>query len=232
MDCAIFLPCRAGSQRVKKKNVRSFAGIDGGLLQIKMEQILGISSARIIMISTNDPLVVEVVRQFDDPRIIIDDRPEELASSATSTDDLIRYVPSVLQAEHILWTHVTSPFVTADVYNDVLDVYQKSVEEGHDSLMSVTSLQKFIWNEQGPLYDVSKENWPRTQTIAPLYEVNSAVFLAPLSVYEQQGNRIGKNPFLYKMEDEVAFDIDWEHEFMLAEQIFLQQQDCGEAVIP
>lgn len=228
MEIGIFLPCRAGSQRVKKKNVRPFAGIDGGLTRIKMEQLIGVQEASVIMVSTNDPEVIDVVKQFDDPRIVIDDRPEELASSSTSTDELIRYVPSVLQADHILWTHVTSPFVSAAIYNEALIVYKDALENGHDSLMGVTPLHKFIWDDNGPLYDVSEENWPRTQTIAPLYEVNSAMFMAPLSIYSEQGNRIGRNPFLYKMNDDVAFDVDWESEFAIAEQIFRQQQGRAE----
>ena len=30
-----FLPCRKGSQRIPDKNVKPFAGIEGGLLKIK-----------------------------------------------------------------------------------------------------------------------------------------------------------------------------------------------------
>lgn len=220
MDLAVFLPCRAGSQRVKNKNVRPFAGINGGLTQIKMEQLLGIKEARIIMVSTNDPLVVDIVRKFDDQRIVIDNRPEELASSNTSTDDLIRYVPSVLNAEHILWTHVTSPFLTASIYNNALSAYRKALSKGYDSLMSVTLLHKFIWNNKGPLYDVSKEIWPRTQTIEPLYEVNSGIFITTRDIYMRDGNRIGQNPFLYEMGEDISFDVDLEIQFSIAEKFF------------
>ena len=38
----VFIPCRAGSERVPEKNTRSFAGLDGGLLKIKLDQILRI----------------------------------------------------------------------------------------------------------------------------------------------------------------------------------------------
>ena len=40
-------------------------------------------------------------------------------------------------------------------------------------------LQKFIWNDDEPLnYDRNLQKWPKTQTIDPLWEVNSGVFLA------------------------------------------------------
>lgn len=230
MDLAIFLPCRAGSQRVEHKNVRSFAGISGGLLQIKIEQIIQMQEPRVIMVSTNDPQVVEVVRRFDDPRMVIDARPDELASSSTSTDDLIRYVPTVLEAEYILWTHVTSPFVGAEVYSDALKAYVQARAQGHDSLMSVTPVHKFIWNKKGPLYDVSCERWPRTQTIQNLFEVNSAIFLASRHAYITRQDRIGNNPFLYSMTDELSMDIDWEEDFIRAEQAFLKKQRQDESV--
>ena len=35
-----FLPCRKGSERVKEKNTRSFAGIEGGLTKIKLDQLI------------------------------------------------------------------------------------------------------------------------------------------------------------------------------------------------
>ena len=35
-----FIPCRAGSERIAKKNTKLFAGKEGGLLAIKLEQLL------------------------------------------------------------------------------------------------------------------------------------------------------------------------------------------------
>ena len=37
---AFFLPTRKGSERVKSKNTRPFAGIEGGLVENKIKQLL------------------------------------------------------------------------------------------------------------------------------------------------------------------------------------------------
>ena len=37
---AFFLPTRKGSERVKNKNTRTFAGIEGGLMANKIRQLL------------------------------------------------------------------------------------------------------------------------------------------------------------------------------------------------
>ena len=35
---AFFLPTRKGSERVVNKNTRTFAGVEGGILKIKLQQ--------------------------------------------------------------------------------------------------------------------------------------------------------------------------------------------------
>lgn len=37
---AFYLPTRKGSERVKNKNTRNFAGIEGGLVENKLNQLL------------------------------------------------------------------------------------------------------------------------------------------------------------------------------------------------
>ncbi|MCT7469058.1 glycosyltransferase family protein [Aliarcobacter cryaerophilus] len=98
----------------------------------------------------------------------------------------------------ILWTHVTSPFLNANVYDDIINKYEEIKIQGFDSLMTTNLIQGFLWNKEGPInYDRTKEKWPRTQTIEPLHEINSAVFLANAEIYRNLNDRIGNNPYLY-----------------------------------
>ena len=221
----VFLPMRAGSERVPKKNTRPFAEMDGGLCSIKIKQLLGAQLIQDIIISTNDPEVIDICSRFNSQKIKIIERPEELASSTTSTDDLIKYVPEVVPDGHILWTHVTSPFIGSAIYDQIIETYFANIEHT-DSLMTVTKLQKFIWNDTGPInYDHSIEKWPRTQTIKPLWEVNSGAFLANRKIYLEYMDRIGSRPYLYQLSEKVSFDIDWLPDFNMAEAIFQKQKN-------
>jgi CMP-N-acetylneuraminic acid synthetase len=216
-NITIFLPCRKGSERVVHKNTRDFADIKGGLTFIKICQLLKVKKISKIIVSTNDNSVIRIAQSFNDDKIVIDNRPEELASSATSTDDLIRYIPTIIQEGMVLWTHVTSPLIDETVYNDAIDLLLDN-QANFDSLMSVTKIQKFLWDKKKPLnYNKRQEKWPRTQTIAPLYEINSGMFLADIEVYKEQSDRIGKSPYLYEISDKKSFDIDWEDDFDIAE---------------
>lgn len=222
MKISAFLPCRAGSERVPKKNTRPFAGIEGGLLKIKLNQLIASKAIDNIVLSTNDEEVIKIGEAISNDKIRIDRRPEHLATSATSTDDLVRYVPTIIPEGDILWTHVTSPFIDEKIYDKAIEIYKKNKQGGlYDSLMSVTPLKTFIWNKKGAVnYDRNKEKWPRTQTIEPLFEINSGIFIAGISIYKELQDRIGRKPFLFETNDIDSFDIDWEEDFFIAEAIY------------
>ena len=220
----VFLPMRAGSERVPEKNTKSFAGVEGGLCSIKLKQLLDSHLIEKIFVSTNDPEVVNISKSFNSNRIEVIPRPNELASSSASTDDLIKYVPDIMPDGHILWTHVTSPFLDADIYNQIIEAYFQNIGQ-NDSLMTVTMLQKFVWNDTSPInYDQSVEKWPRTQTIKPLWEINSGAFIATRKNYIERRDRIGLRPYLFQLNGEIAFDIDWLSDFKMAEVIY--QSGC------
>ena len=227
-NISVFLPMRAGSERVPKKNTKTFSGVHGGLCKIKLEQLLLCEHINTIIVSTNDPEVVKIANYFNSKKIKVVLRPDKLASSGASTDDLIKYVPEVMQDGHILWTHVTSPFISSNVYSEVIEKYFENLNH-FDSLMTVTKLQKFIWNDNEPVnYNRNSEKWPRTQTINPLWEVNSGIFLAHRSIYENNNDRIGNTPYLFELSDEVAFDIDWMVDYKIAEALYVSMHGFNE----
>jgi len=218
MTC--FLPCRKGSERVLRKNTKPFAGRKHGLIQIKLNQLLQVKELDEIVLSTNDEEILNYAEGLNESRIILHKRNEELSSSETSTDNLVVHALSLIKEGHIMWTHTTSPFVNAETYEKVLERYQQVILEGYDSLMTTTEIFSFLWKDEKPFnYDRSKEKWPRTQTLAPVHEVNSAVFVASVDVYKKNNDRIGNTPFLYPINKLLGHDIDWPEDFVIAECI-------------
>ena len=219
---------RAGSERVPNKNTKTFSGIKGGLCKIKLEQLIKCNIIDSIFVSTNDPEVVKIANTFNSKKIRVIIRPNELASSSASTDDLIKYVPEVMPDGHILWTHVTSPFISSEVYGQIIEKYLEKLED-FDSLMTVTKLQKFIWKDSGPVnYNRNLEKWPKTQTIEPLWEVNSGVFLTKKNIYQTNNDRIGDKPYLFELSDDIAFDIDWLPDYKIAEALYFSTHGMAE----
>ncbi len=213
-----FLPCRRGSQRVPKKNIKPFAGAPFGLVEIKLRQLLSCSLVDGVVLSTNDEEILEYAKSLNDSRLAVHQRSEILSSSETSTDELVAHALALIPQGHILWTHVTSPFVTAQHYEKIIRVYREKLNEEYDSLMTTTALQTFLWQDGVALnYDRTQEKWPRTQTLKPIHEVNSAAFLASCDIYDCSQDRIGRNPYLYELDKLTSHDIDWPEDFLVGE---------------
>jgi len=194
------------------------------LVEVKLGQLLGCGKIHSVVLSTNDEEIIDFAQSLEAPRLTIHRRAEYLASDTTSTDALVSHARELISTGHILWTHVTSPFVGSALYDEIVDAYRRSLTWGYDSLMTTTRQHSFLWTEDGPInYDRRVEKWPHTQTLTTVYEVNSAAFLAPVEVYSCHDDRIGERPLLYEIDRYTALDIDWEEDFVIAEQLLLDK---------
>lgn len=218
---AFFLPTRKGSERVKNKNTKPFAGIEGGLVENKIKQILETRLVDEIIFSSNDEQCISIAEKYRDQRMKIIKRPEELCLSTTNLQDLICYVPTITDADHILWGHVTTPLCGAEQYDAGIQLYLDKLNENFDSLVGVTELKNFLLNKEGKLINnTTNIPWPRTQDLEALYQINHTMFLAKREVYVEQKNRIGQKPVLHIMDELHSFDIDWPDDFVIAETMY------------
>ena len=137
------------------------------------------------------------------------------------TQKLITHAIKVIPDGHILWTHVTSPFVSSRIYDEVIKKYKSSLRKSYDSLMSVTKIKGFIWDDKKSInYNYNKIKWPRTQDIKPLNKINSAIFINSRENYIKYKNRLGKKPFMFELKRYYGLDIDDIEDFYLAEFLF------------
>ncbi|MBB3667626.1 cytidylyltransferase domain-containing protein [Garicola koreensis] len=218
------VPCRAGSERVKNKNTRPFAGFDGGLLELKLAQLAAVAELEEIIISTNDPVVSDYAQRFSatqDRRVTVIERPDELGRSSTPMSEFIQYLGRLRERGTMLMTHVTHPLLTSGVFAELISSWRQAHAQGHDSLLTVTKLHTFLWDASGrPFnYDDAEEKWPRSQDIEPLFEVNHAAYLIPFSRVGEVGDRVGENPYMHEMSGEAVMDIDWEDQFQLLQDL-------------
>ena len=220
-EVSFFLPTRKGSERVKNKNTKPFAGIEGGLVENKVKQLLATKFVDEIIFSSNDEICMEIAAKYKDSRLKIIERPTELCLSTTNLQDLICYVPTITDAEHILWGHVTTPLCGADQYDAGIKLYFDKLKKGYDSLVGVTELKNFLLNKEGKLINNNTDiPWPRTQDLEPLFPINHTMFLSKREVYSELKNRIGKKPMLFVMDELHSFDIDWPNDFVIAEIMY------------
>jgi CMP-N-acetylneuraminic acid synthetase len=220
MKIDIFLPCRSSSVRIKNKNIKKFSNIKFGLFELKLAQLMLVKGVQNIIVSTNDKKILNYLKKKITKKLIIDKRPDYLCTSKVSTDELVKYVPKVIKSDHVLWTHVTSPFFRAKDYDDAIKVYKKNIKR-NDSLMGVTKIQDFIYDTKKPInFNKKKQKWPPTQSLRKLFLVNNSIFLTSKKNYINLNDRIGKNPFLLEIKKIKSFDVDWPEDFKIAENIY------------
>ena len=221
---SIFVPTRSGSERVKNKNTKVFAGVKGGILSIKLKQLLDIQGIEDIILSTNDEESILVAERFGDSKIKIIRRPDFLCKSNTKVSELINYVANLIENKHIFWIHATAPFVETQDYEKALDLYLKNYKyDDTYSLASVSKIQQFLWdNEEKRMinHEVENGNWPRTQDLKPIYEINHAFYINSKENYIKYNNRVSPNMDIFELNRIKQIDIDWEDDFLLAEQIY------------
>ncbi len=180
--------------------------------------MLGSEAIDEVVLSTDDAEILGYGDSLNEPRLRIHRRIESLSSNTTSTDQLVAHVLDLVSEGHVLWTHVTSPFITAKHYDEIIRAYLEMRGVGYDSLMTTTEIHGFLWMDGRPInYDRNDEKRPRTQTLDAVHEINSGAFIASVDVYRELNERIGRRPYLYAMEKLEGFDIDWPEDLMIAE---------------
>jgi len=220
------LPCRKGSQRVPRKNIKPFSSIKNGLIELKLSQLIQSQLIDEICLSSNDEEILDYAASLNLKKIKLHYRCDSLSSSKTSTDQLIEHAVELIPRGDILWTHVTSPFITAKKYDEIITKYRRCIKSGYDSLMTTTQLFGFYWQDEKPInYDREREKWPRTQTMKPIHEVNSGAFLNSAENYRKFSDRIGQSPYLYNLDKIQGFDVDWEEDFKIAECLYNDQKE-------
>jgi CMP-N-acetylneuraminic acid synthetase len=56
--------------------------------------------------------------------------------------------------------------------------------------------------------------------LPPMYAVNSAAFIIHGPLMRELSDRIGRTPVLFEMDEVTAFDIDWEEQSRVSEQLY------------
>ncbi|HKP62995.1 MAG TPA: acylneuraminate cytidylyltransferase family protein [Polyangiales bacterium] len=210
------VPMRHGSERVRGKNHRPFAGRP--LYRHIVESLLLCQRISEVVIDTDSPPIQEdVAKTFPDVRLI--ERPEHLREGTVPMNEVIRHDAALVHSDHYLQTHSTNPLLQPATLEAMIERYLTQLEQ-HDSLFSVTRHQKRFWTQARVPLNHDPANLLRTQDLPPIYEENSCAYLFSRRVILERGNRIGENPQLFEIDPIEAWDLDEEHDFLIAEALY------------
>jgi N-acylneuraminate cytidylyltransferase len=212
MKVVALLPMKAHSERVPGKNLRPLAGRP--LFHWVTEAVLGAERVADLVVDTDSDQIAENV-QSSFPDVRVHRRPPHLHGDFVPMHEIVAYLVKSIPGDVFLQTHSTNPLLRSETIDAAITAF---LSEGtHDSLMSVTAWRSRFFFPDGRPINHDPVQLLRTQDLEPILEENSSLYIAPRSVIETTGRRVGVRPLLFEMDRREATDIDEELDFHLAE---------------
>ncbi|MDZ4233016.1 MAG: acylneuraminate cytidylyltransferase family protein [Dietzia sp.] len=209
------VPMRHNSERVPGKNYRLLAGIP--LYHHVVRMLSSVPEIDLVVIDTDSAFIIDdCAENFPDVRVLL--RPEHLRDGAIAMNDVLLNTLDQVEADIVLQTHSTNPFLKADTVSAALRMFSKPHCE-FDSVFSVTRLQARLWDSQTRPLNHDPAVLLRTQDLPPLFIENSCFFVFTPQLLREHGTRIGAHPLMVEMAPLEAVDIDIEEDFSLATAI-------------
>lgn len=215
------IPVRAGSTRVRDKNIRPFAG--SSLLEVKIDQLKRISYIDQIVVSSDSEAMLELAVHKG---VMAMRRPPEYCDEKSkSFNDVVRFIAKEhVFTEDMLWVPCVCPLLEDSSIFEAIGFYEriKKGEMDNDSLASAKLLQEYVFDEQGPV-NFSVEHHVPSQRLPRWHTIQNGFFIAPRMKMAEWGFVYGKKPFLYEIDDLQLLDIDNQEQFELAELLYLRR---------
>ncbi len=214
------VPMRHHSERVPGKNYRLVAG--RSLYAYILETLLACPEVEQVVVDTDSPVIWEgVERQFPSVRLI--ERAEHLRGSDVPTNDVIEYDIRAVPSRFYLQTHSTNPLLRPETVSRGIRTFLDSYPE-HDSLFSVTRLQKRLWDRSGRPLNHDPAVLLPTQDLPPLFEENSCLYLFERETFLARHNRLGHSPAMFEIPAAEAWDIDEELDLWIVEALLARRR--------
>ena len=229
------IPARSGSERVRDKNIRPFAGHPLLAYAIATARQAGLFDR--VVCSTDSGKIAEVAQRYGAEVPFL--RPTELATATSPDIEWITHALDQLDEHSDVFAIVraTNPFRGPDVLRRGFEQLLETPEA--DSIRAVELVKQHpgkMWIVEGktmrPLLDQAHLDvaWHagQYQALPPVYVQNSALEIAWTRVVSQTGTREGRVVAPYFTEGAEGFNIDDEEDWERARRLL----DSGEGALP
>ena len=218
MKITAVIPVRKGSQRVKDKNLRPFAGTT--LLDVKIQTLLQVPEIDEIIVNTNSEAAIELVElEYANTKVTFHRREEYYASSECSGSEFFKHLGEVTNTDVFVYTPCTSPFIKPETISKCIRQFLDNPE--YDCLATVSSIKEFMWLD-GKALNYDPLHAPNSQNLPDVVALNFGTTVVGRETLISNSNIIGKNPQFVLTDEIESVDIDTPLDFYLAEQIYIQ----------
>ena len=204
---------RSGSQRVKNKNIRPFAG--STLLEVKIHQLKRIKELDGIVVNSNDDEMLEIASRLGCETV---KRDEVYASNSVSMSDVYKNMAENINTDVIAYINVTNPLLKDETISQAIELYFKNLDK-FDSLNSAHLIKEFLFKDNLPInYDLRHQ--PRSQDLPDISALNFAISIISRKLMIESKNVVGYSPYIFNIDEVEATDIDNQIDFDFAEFMY------------
>ena len=215
------IPTRSGSERLKNKNVRLFAGTS--LLQVKIDTLKILKEQKYvekIVVNTN---CEESIKIAEKNNISIIKRNNYYASSDCPINEYWQEVLTRdIETDISMLCQVTSPLVKLETFKKCINKFKDTCKP----IMTIDLIKDYLWYKKGS--NLSSVNYdypahPRSQDLDNNYfKLNFGVVIISKDNLYKNNNIMTQNSTCIALNREESIDIDDEIDFKLAELIYLK----------
>jgi N-acylneuraminate cytidylyltransferase len=200
------IPVRAGSRRLKNKNIAPFGGTN--LLLYKIAQLKRVKSIDRIVVSSDSDKMLDFAKE---ECVEVHKRAPEFCDEKTKTfGEVVAHIADSVKGENIIWATCTSPLVFPKMYEQGINLYKQNVLNSNlfDSLISVEPFKRYMWDEKGPInYELGIKHVP-SQQLPTYYFITDGILIAPRLKMREWNYFHGTNPYKMELNKRACVDID------------------------
>lgn len=213
MKVASFIPIKLNNQRFPGKNTKILDGRP--LCDYIFKTICDVKGIDEKYVYCSDEAIIPYIKPYENQGLKFLKRDTYLDGFQVKGLEIIERFVRDIDADIYVLTHVTQPFTKSSSIQYALE---KVLSGEYDSAFSAVVLQDYMWKDGKPLnYDI--KNIVRTQDLTPIYMETGAFFIFCKEVFTELGQRIGKKPYIYEIDQFEAVDIDTAEDFEFAKAV-------------
>tara|TARA_Y100001970_G_C14250497_1_gene871486 strand:- start:203 stop:868 length:666 start_codon:yes stop_codon:yes gene_type:complete len=210
------IPVKGSSDRVKKKNLRDFAG--SSLLEVKLNQLKGARGFEDLIVSSEDNEVLNIAKKHG---FNTHTRDPKYSTSNVPMSDVYSYIASEIEGDNIAWINVTNPLAESAIYTKAVELYHK-IDSSYDCLLSSVLLQENVFYEGMPV-NFTPYPWPKSQDLQGLNSLTFVINILKRKDMISWGSCVGNTPYFYDLDKIDSWDIDDQTDFEFCQFIYKQR---------
>ncbi len=210
----VVIPLKTNSERIPNKNLRPFVN-NMSLFDIKAQQLLKTFNANDIYVSSENPDVEKLVKQYGFNFHL---RDIALTKSTVKENQLVENIVKSIPGEpDIMWCQVTQPLFND--FDKLINIYE-NLQPEYDSICVVNKQRHHLIDKKGNPINFNFGYWHKiSQNLPEIYQVSWAAFIMRREMLEEAWYQIGRSPYLFQTNKPLV-DIDEVSDFEIAALLY------------